>query len=273
MRCETFTGRDVASVHQLARRALGDDAMILETSALEGPTRGIRIVAAPAEDLEQLMSLVRPRANGSKVGVGVSARPRVIALVGPTGAGKTTTIAKLATHAEAYGARRVGLLTLDTHRAAGFEQLQAYADAAGLPCHIAYDIAEAQAAMKKLAACDVVLVDTAGRGPAHADSQRISRGILAALRPDEVHLCVPATLRLDLLEKLRADHAALRPSHAILTKLDEVPADRTLGEIASRLKLPLRWVTDGQDVPNNLREAALPILAPLGLSLRAGAAA
>ncbi len=268
MRCETFIGRDVASVHQLARRALGDDAIILETTAVESP-RGIRIVAAAADDLERLLTLVRPRSVGARVGP----RPRVIALVGPTGAGKTTTLAKLATHAEAYGAQRVGLLTLDTHRAAGFEQLQAYADAAGLACHIAYDSTEAQAAMQRLATSDVVLVDTAGRGPAAGESQRRARAILAALRPDEVHLCVPASLRLDLIERLRTEYAPMRPTHAILTKLDEVPADRTLGEMASRLQLPLRWVTDGQDVPNDLRAAAQPILTPLGLGGRSTVAA
>lgn len=269
MRCESFTGRDVASVHQLARRTLGDDLMILETTSLDAPARGIRIVAAPAEDLQRLLTLVRPRPVATRSG----GRPRVIALVGPTGAGKTTTVAKLATHVEAYGAQRVGLVTLDTHRAAGFEQLTAYADAAGLPCHIAYDVTEAQAALKRLASCDVVLVDTAGRGPAAAESQRLARNVLGALRPDEVHLCVPATLRLDLIERVRAQYASHRPSFAILTKLDEVPADRTLAELASRLKLPLRWITDGQDVPNDLRAAAEPILAPIGLSARRGVAA
>ncbi len=267
MRCETFTGRDVASVHLLARQALGDDATILETTALDGPSRGIRVVAAKGEDLDRLVELVQPKRVATRPGL----RTRVIAVVGPTGAGKTTTIAKLATHADAFGAQRVGLITLDTHRAAGLEQLQAYADAAGLPCAIAYDVAEAQAAMKRLAACDVILVDTAGRGPAATAPQQQTRAILAALRPDEVHLCVPATMRLDLIERLRQDHAPLRPTHAILTKLDEVPADRTLGEIASRLRLPLQWVTDGQDVPSALHGAAQPILGPLGLTARIGA--
>lgn len=269
MRLETFQGRDVASVHSLARAALGDDAMILETRALDGRVRGIEIVAAPAADLDRLVQLLRPRRLAARN----AARPRVVALVGPTGAGKTTTIAKLATNVNAFGSARVGLLTLDTHRAAGFEQLQAYADAAGLPCAIAYDVTEANAALRSLQGCDVVLVDTAGRGPALKGPQQQTRSVLASLRPDEVHLCVPATTRLDLLERIRADHAALRPTHTILTKLDEVPSDRTLGAMAARLKLPLTWVTDGQEVPTNLRPAAAPILSPLGLSAMAGAAA
>lgn len=269
MRLETFQGRDVASVHLLARQALGDDAMILETRALDGRNRGIEIVAAPAEDLEALVRLLRPK----RPTLGGSNRARVIAVVGPTGAGKTTTVAKLATHADAYGSARVGLLTLDTHRAAGFEQLNAYADAAGLPCAVAYNAAEAQAAMKRLQDCDVIIIDTAGRGPAATAPQAQTRGILTALRPDEVHLCVPATMRLDLIERIRADHKALRPTHAILTKLDEVPSDRTLAALTSLLRLPMQWVTNGQNVPTDLKGAAQPILSPLGLAGRVGAAA
>jgi flagellar biosynthesis protein FlhF len=269
MRLETFHGRDVASVHLLARQALGDDAMILETRALDGRHRGIEIVAAPAADLHALMQLVRPKRTPGRSGL----RPRIVALVGPTGAGKTTTVAKLATHADAYGSLRVGLLTLDTHRAAGFEQLQAYADAAGLSCAVAYDSAEAQAALRTMQGNDVIIVDTAGRGPTINASQDQTRSILASLRPDEVHLCVPATMRLDLVERVRADHRAMRPTHAILTKLDEVPSDRTIAALASLLSLPMQWVTNGQNVPRDLVAAAQPILSPLGLAGRAGAAA
>lgn len=273
MRLETFQGRDVASVHTLARQALGDDAMILETRTLDGSTRGIEIVAASAEDLDALVGLVRPTRPGTLVRAFGVTRPRVVALVGPTGAGKTTTIAKLATHADAFGLQHVGLLTLDTHRAAGYEQLQAYADAAGLACAIAYDAGEVQQAMRRLNACDVILVDTAGRGPAARQLQQDARQLLAVLRPDEVHLVVPATIRHDLLAGIRAAHAPMRPTHAILTKLDEVPSDRMLGALAHGLQLPMQWVTDGQNVPTDLRTAGAPILVPLGLAGRLGVAA
>jgi flagellar biosynthesis protein FlhF len=222
--------------------------------------------------LDALVQLVRPTRPGQSVRAFGVTRPRVVALVGPTGAGKTTTIAKLATHVDAFGSQHVGLLTLDTHRAAGYEQLLAYADAAGLACAIAYDANEVVQAMRRLNSCDVILVDTAGRGPA-ARQQHDVRQLLAALRPDEVHLVVPATVRLDLLEGIRAAHAAMRPTHTILTKLDEVPSDRMLGAMAHRLQLPLQWVTDGQNVPTDLRTAGAPILAPLGLTSRLGVAA
>jgi flagellar biosynthesis protein FlhF len=127
--------------------------------------------------------------------------------------------------------------------------------------------------MRAMQGCDVVLVDTAGRGPTVNPTQDQTRAILSTLRPDEVHLCVPATMRLDLIERIRADHRAMRPTHAILTKLDEVPADRTISALASLLRLPMQWVTNGQSVPRDLVAAAQPILAPLGLAGRAGVAA
>lgn len=270
MRLETFRGRDVSAVNAIARRALGDDALILETRASrEGVRAGIEVDAVPAADLDRVVRLVlqsRPKPNWE-------GRPRVVALVGPTGAGKTTTVAKLATHPKVFGHGRIGLLTLDTHRAAGFDQLNAYADAAGLPCAIAYDAAEAQQAMRRFRGCDVVLVDTAGRGPGAHDQIRRAQALLSSLRPDEVHLVVPATTRVELARGLRAAHAGVRPTHAILTKLDEAPSDRVLAALTSALGLPMRWVTDGQDVPTHVKPAAGPVLRPLGLTHRSMVAA
>jgi flagellar biosynthesis protein FlhF len=262
MRLETFHGRDVASVHALARRALGDDALILSTrSAPREGRAGIEIVAVGMADLARLQRLLRGAGGRASTGTG----PRIIAMVGPTGAGKTTTLAKLAAHPDAYGLRRVGFLTLDTQRAAGIEQLEAYAEAAGLPCAVAYNAADAARALRRLASCEVVLVDTAGRGPLTAGVSEQARLLTDVVRPHETHLVVPATMRLDLLEGVREAHAALRPSHAILSKLDEVPADATLAVMAGRLALPMRWVTTGQDVPMAIELADGPVLAPIGL--------
>lgn len=262
MRLETFHGRDVASVHAMARRGLGDDALILATrSAPRGGKAGIEIVAVAMDDLTRLQRLLRGVGGRPSTGTG----PRVIAVVGPTGAGKTTTLAKLATHPDAFGLQRVGFLTLDTQRAAGVEQLDAYAQAAGLPCAVAYQATDAARAMRRLASCDVILVDTAGDGPLTDGLREQARMLVDIVRPHETHLVVPATMRLDLLEGVREVRSALRPTHAILTKLDEVPADATVAVMAGRLGLPMRWVTTGREVPMTLEPAAAAVLAPLGL--------
>lgn len=271
MRHSTFLGRDIASVHALAQKAFGDDTLIVATRATTDAKgrAAIEVDAVPQEDLLELTQLIRAPRPLRPRGV----RPVTIALVGPTGAGKTTTIAKLATHPEVFSGAKVGLLSLDTHRAMGFEQLNAYAEAAGLSCAVAWDRVEVARALRRFSGCDFILVDTAGRGPTTPALRERTRGLLAALQPDEVHLVVPATLRLDLAARVRAEHAALRPTHQLMTKLDEVPADLQLGALASGLGLPARWVTDGQDVPAHLKAAAGAILSPFGISPRAMEAA
>ena len=132
MRLETFRGPDLGSVSAQARRALGDDVMIVHTRRVRTALGAqIEVTAAPAEEIERFTRRLTPgplptrsRAAGS--------RPSVLALVGPTGAGKTTTVAKLAVHPQAMGTHRVGLLTLDTFRAGALEQLGMYAEVAGI---------------------------------------------------------------------------------------------------------------------------------------------
>ena len=185
-----------------------------------------------------------------------------MALVGPTGAGKTTTAAKLAVHPEAFGGRKVGLLTLDTYRVGALEQLEIVAEVARLPLEVAYAAGEVEGALRRLAACDVVIVDTPGRSPKADALNDEWRALLAAARPDETHLVLPATLRPDIAVSVHTAHAA---THLLLSKLDEVPGEAGVADLALALPLPARWVTDGQEIPADLRPAPARILASLGL--------
>ena len=93
--------------------------------------------------------------------------------------------------------------------------------------------------------------------------------------PDEVHLVLPATLRADAIAVVTSALSACRVTHACLTKLDELPDDRVIADVAARLDLPIRWVTTGQSVPNDMHIAKAAIMSALGLPLpaRRGAAA
>jgi flagellar biosynthesis protein FlhF len=226
------------------------------------------LAAAPTEirRFHRLLAPEPPSIGASRSGRGGRSQPFHIALVGPTGAGKTTTAAKLAVHAEAFGSRRVGFLALDTYRAGAIEQLQGYADAAELPLEIVYDAAEVAGARRRLASCDVIIIDTPGRGPHGTDPAW--RVILRSIQPQETHLVVPATMRIDLAAALTREFAAAGATHALLTKLDEVPNDAMVAQLAGQLALPLRWVTDGQNIPADLHTAGPLLLETLDVAPR-----
>jgi flagellar biosynthesis protein FlhF len=285
----TFRGREFAIVAAQARGALGDDAVILGTRTVRTPGETlVEVIAASAYDLQRFESRITPgpierrassvEGDANPLGAqrsALGARPLVIALVGPTGAGKTTSAVKLSLNDAAFGGRRVGLVTLDTYRAGAVAQLETYAEVARLPMEVVYDAADVPGAIARLARCDVVVVDTPGRGPRTGDDDAPWRALLAALSPDEVHLVIPATMRPDLAEGLRdrldvllaetAQEGAIGAvTHALLTKLDEVPDEDGVPDLAARLGLPVRWVGDGQEIPADLAPGAARLIAALG---------
>ena len=269
MNLQTFRGTDSLRVFEAARVALGDDVMVIRTRSYREAGQSVFEILAttPADvaEFERRLDSAPLPLQGRTARRG-SARPVVIALVGPTGAGKTTTIAKLAAHPRAFGERSVGLLTIDTYRVGAVEQLAIVADLAGLPLEVAYGPGEVEDAMRRLASCEVVLIDTPGRSPRAEQLNSEWGALLAEARPDEVHLVLPAILRGDIAEAVRRSFDVHGPTHLLLTKIDEVPGEVGVADLAGAMGLPARWITDGQEIPTDLRPAAPRILASLGLS-------
>lgn len=266
MQLETFRGRDLPTVMGLVRRSLGKEAMIVRTQVADGPKgRVVEIVAADANAVEELRrKLDGGRAAAQRAKGRRRIGPYVVALVGPPGAGKTTTAVKLALHPRGLGSKKVGLITLDTHRVGAIEELQTYAELADLPLEVVYHKREVAAALHRLRSCQVVVVDTPGRLP--ADPEESGWGsALAEMDADEVHLVLPAGLRLDVARTQKDRFGGAGVTHVLYSKVDELPQERGLAELAEAVGLPARWLADGHDIPGTLSPAGPRILRALGL--------
>jgi flagellar biosynthesis protein FlhF len=182
---------------------------------------------------------------------------KVVALVGPTGVGKTTTIAKLAGQFHHVAGLRVALISLDTYRIGALAQMRIYADLLGAPLHVVRTAAEIEQVLAAEAEADLVLVDTTGRSPRHADGIAATRAVLSRVADLEAHLVVSATTKHTDLEETLRHFRPLRYQRVLVTKLDEA---RSLGPIvhaALEHQLTISYLATGQEVPDDL-EAATP---------------
>ncbi len=199
-----------------------------------------------ARVIGELLSVApAPRATG---------RTRLMALVGPTGVGKTTTIAKLAHRLTAAG-RRIALATLDGYRAGAADQLRAFTERLELPLWLGGPEGELGDELARAGDLDAVLVDTTGRSPAdRAGLELLERQLASAGRGADTttYLVLGANASRPALLAAQRAFAGLRPKGVILTKLDETPEPATALELALRSRWPLAFLCDGQDVDKHL---------------------
>jgi len=191
---------------------------------------------------------------------------RVVALVGPTGVGKTTTIAKLAANYRLRQNRRVGLITVDTYRIAAVEQLRTYAEIIDLPMEVVSTPREMREAIARMSDLDLVLMDTAGRSP--HDEIRIQelKSMLAESEPDEVHLVLSAVGGARSLISTAERFATVGTTSLLVTKLDEAICLGNLLSVTRSCGLPISYLTDGQNVPDDIQVAEQERLAQRMLS-------
>lgn len=190
---------------------------------------------------------------------------KVVVLVGPTGVGKTTTIAKLAAGFRLRRGFKVGLVAADTYRIAAVDQLRRYAMLMDAPLAVAPTPESLAKALHELQGAEVVFVDTPGRS--QRDPRRMDhlKGLIDAAGADEVHLIVSATTQERVALEVVRGFSDLKPDRLIITKLDESP---TLGHLVSciiRAEKPVSYITTGQDVPDDIEPASPSRLAGLVL--------
>jgi flagellar biosynthesis protein FlhF len=185
-------------------------------------------------------------------GRGREGGPRIAAFIGPTGVGKTTTIAKLAANFRIRRGKKVGMITIDTYRIAAVDQLKTYAELIDVPLHVVLTAGELRHAIDSLADCDLVLIDTAGRS--QNDRLRLNQlaGFMKAAEPDDLHLVVAATSSRSTVVSTLERFMPLGANRIVMTKLDEAAALGAFLNVACVSKLPVSYVTTGQDVPDDI---------------------
>jgi len=201
-----------------------------------------------AEQLEKLIPTSGPIKRTKLEG------PHVVALIGPTGVGKTTTIAKLAANLQLKERQRVGLITLDTYRIAAIDQLKKYADIIGSPLKVVGTAEDLREAIASMAQCDFILIDTAGRSPNDKLKLNELRNLLAAANPDEVHLVLSSTASEQCVELAISRFSDVRVDKMIFTKLDEAAHVGVMLNVVRKVNKALSYVTTGQDVPDDIED-------------------
>lgn len=179
---------------------------------------------------------------------------KVTVLVGPTGVGKTTTIAKLAGKLSLIDKKKVGLITIDTYRIGAVEQLKTYADIMNIPFKVVFSIKDMEKAIIDLDYCDVILVDTTGRSSKNMMQISELRAFIEKIKEKSVHLVMSASTKNKDIETIIKGYTILEYENIIITKIDETSTYGSILTILDKGKKPISFITTGQDVPDDIKE-------------------
>jgi flagellar biosynthesis protein FlhF len=180
---------------------------------------------------------------------------RSVAVVGASGVGKTTTIAKLACTDALITKQRVALLTLDVYRVGAVQQIQAYADLIGIPLEVVDTPSGLASALRRHASAGRIYIDTGGGSPSDLRVQNAFAAALHTLPDLEVHLALPAASTGNQIDEALARYRPLEPARLIFTKCDEASDLRELVYTPARVGIPVCHITMGQRVPEDLEAA------------------
>lgn len=181
---------------------------------------------------------------------------RYIQLIGPTGVGKTTSIAKMAARTVLEQKKKVAFVTTDTYRIAAIEQLKTYAGLLQAPVEIVYSVTEYEAALKKLSSYDVIFIDTAGRNYKEARYVEEITHLMPATQQLECYLVLSATAKQQDMSDIIEQFKAIPFDKFVFTKLDETNSIGTIINLMIKYNKGLAYYTSGQEVPEDIEQAS-----------------
>lgn len=177
---------------------------------------------------------------------------RIVVLVGPTGVGKTTTIAKIAANMAFLEGKQVAMITLDTYRISAAEQLRTYAEIIGVPLKVVFNTADLEEAISDFRDKDVIFIDTAGRSPFNEAHMEELRQFINIAQPDETVLVLSVTTSTHELIKIYEKFGVMNIDRLIFTKLDETQHYGQILNAIDEIRLPVAYFTTGQNVPDDI---------------------
>lgn len=193
----------------------------------------------------------------------VKKQNKVIALVGPTGVGKTTTIAKLALIAKIIHKLDVGLISIDTYRLGAVDQLKSFADVSHTDFLVAYEPEEMPALMKKFAKKDIVFIDTVGRNHKNDSQLQSNLDFLSSVKVDETFLVLSATSSTRNLIEIAKKFKMFNYSAFIMSKIDEAVVHGNIINLSAKTGNPIAFLTNGQTIPDDIITADKDYIANL----------
>ncbi|MFH1761353.1 MAG: flagellar biosynthesis protein FlhF [bacterium] len=202
------------------------------------------------------------------ISINKSERPYIIVLVGPTGVGKTTTLAKIAARSKLIENRDVGIICADSYRIAALEQIGTFADIADISLEIAFKPEEMSEALANFHNKDVVLIDTAGRSRKYKNHIKDLKEFLHIVQAHEIHLVLSMTTKPSDLKYIIETYNDINVNRFILTKLDETTSYGNILNISKEKNIPVSYLTNGQNVPEDIQVANPATMADLILKGR-----
>lgn len=199
-----------------------------------------------------VVSVISGMINTSKFEINKNKKPKIISLIGPTGVGKTTCIAKLAVISKILHKLDVGLISIDTYRLGALDQLRIFSEVSNIDLLVAYEPNEMPKLVSKFKKKDLIFIDTVGRSQKNTILLKGIKDFLDAVKTDETYLVLNSAASTKNLNDVASKFKGIGFDGLIFTKLDEAVTYGNILNVVNAFGVPIKYLTNGQVIPDDI---------------------